>query len=450
MRFGAAITTICMALTASFAQADTLAGTLADAYRNSNLIEANRATLRATDEGVAQAVAAVRPTLAATAALTSATSGTTGLSSVTRSLTISSSMTVYDGGQNQLAIKTAEENVKAVRQTLTEIEQSVLLSAVTAYMDMRRDTEFLRLEESNLEVIGQELQAARDRFEVGEVTRTSVNQAEARLEATRASLALRQGNLEIAREGFKLATGRYPGTLQAPPPLPRLPATRAEAQRLASQNHPSIMRAQHLVKAAELTAQRAKVAMGPSVSLTGSYAPTVNARPTSSISLSGTMTLYAGGALASAYGQALANAEKTRADLNQAARSVSQTVGNAWAQLRVSRATITARQKQIRAARVAFQSVREEARFGQRTTLDVLDAEQELKGAEANLAAARRDEYVAAYSLLSSMGLLTARHLGLSVQIYDPEENYNRVRTAPSMVKRNNVLERALKRAGRN
>lgn len=435
-------------LAAGAAQAQSLADALAQAYRHSHLLDQQRALTRVQDENVAAAVAALRPTV--TASLSSTATDNALVNSLTNTISLTASMTLWNGGSNKLAVEAARETVLATRQALVNAEISVLLNAATAYMDMIRDMESVRLAENNVRVLSEQLQATRDRFDVGEVTRTDVNSAESRLEAARAELALRQGTLDISRENYNLAVGHYPGSLSRPPALPRLPATLRDAKSIARSRHPSIRQAQHQVKAAEIAVTRAKKAMGPTLSGSATLSDTDGtAGRGASATLTLSQTLYAGGALSAVYYQAMAQAEANRAALLQTVHTVEQGVAAAWNQLAIARATITARQKQIRASRVALSGIREEANFGQRTTLDILNAEQELLQAEVNLAVARRDEYVAAYSLMAQMGLLTASYLKLGVKTYDPEDYSEKTASAPGMAKRSKMLDKVLKRAGR-
>jgi len=295
------------------------------------------------------------------------------------------------------------------------------------------------------------VQAERDRFEVGEVRKTDVNQAEARQAGALSVVAQRQGNLEIARAGFFTAIGQYPAILQTPPPAPRVPSTLQAAKSVALQSHPFIQRARHFIDITELNVLRAEAAMKPRISLSGTVGINANAATgdTASLSIGGSVPIYAGGRLVSAHRQALALKEQARADLQLAGLAVSQNVTRFWAMLQMSRASITARQKEVRASRVALRGIREEADLGARTTLDVLDAERALSEAETNLVAAKRDEYVAVYSLLSSMGLLTVKHLNLGIKTYDPNINYKKVSTAPPTSDRGKLLEKIFTRAGK-
>jgi len=413
------------------AAAETLGDALIAAYRNSNLLEQNRAVLRAADEDAAQAVATLRPVIAATAQATRREPAQFGQDNLTSQIALTAEITLYAGGQNRLATDAARESVLATREALIDVEQQVLLGAVQAFMEVIRAGEFVALRDNNIRVVSEQLQAARDRFEVGEVTRTDVSLAEARLALARANLAVAQGDLQVAREAYRAATGRFPGALQAPARLPATAASLAAAKAIATERHPRIREAQRLVTVSELNIARAQGGLLPSVGLSAQVARDSDGEDASSISLSARQTIYAGGRLSSVLRQAEAGRDRARAGLLQTAVLIEQGVGEAWASALVTSAQIAAGQEQVRAAQLAFEGVREEAALGARTTLDVLDAEQELLDARANLIQAQTQRAVASYRLLSAMGLLTADQLRLGIPTYDPAAYYNAVRGAP-------------------
>jgi outer membrane protein len=413
------------------AQAETLADALIAAYRNSNLLEQNRAVLRAADEDAAQAVATLRPVIAAAAQATRRDPAPFGQDELTSQIALTAEITLYAGGQNRMALEAAKESVLATREALVDVEQQVLLGAVRAFMEVIRASEFVALRDNNIRVVSEQLQAARDRFEVGEVTRTDVSLAEARLALARANLAAAQGDLQVAREAYRAATGRFPGALSAPARLPATADSLAAAKAIAADRHPSIRQAQRQATVAELNIARAQGALLPSVGLSAEIARDGDGDRASSITLSARQTLYAGGQLSSVLRQAEAGRDQSRARLLQAVVEIEQGVGEAWANALVTSAQIAAGQEQVRAAQLAFEGVREEAALGARTTLDVLDAEQELLDARANLIQAQTQRAVASYQILSSMGLLTAEYLRLGVPVYDPAAYYSAVERAP-------------------
>lgn len=436
------------------ARAETLADALVAAYKNSNLLDQNRAVLRAADEDVALALATLRPVVAYTAqagwsrADVSGLLGTTTVEGLSASLTLSAEMTLIDFGRRKLGIAIAKESVLATRQALVQVEQNVLLATVQAYVDVRLTQEVVALRQSNLRLITQELRAAQDRFDVGEITKTDVSIAEARLAASRAALASAEGQLMIAREAYKAVTGAYPGRLAPLPKAPALPRTMEEAQGVARGTHPLIRQAQHQVTVADLQVEAAKAERTPTIGAGITLRTDDEDQQTTSLGLTMNQTLYAGGRLSSLQRKAMAGKDAARAGLQQTAVGVIQNVGVAWANLAVAAASIEASDLQIRAAQAAFDGVREEAAAGTRTTLDVLDAEQELLDARNARLQAEAQRYVAVYQVLATMGLLTVDHLQLGIPTYDPEAYYGAVEKAPSHSAQGKKLDRILEKIG--
>lgn len=429
------------------AAAETLTDTLIAAYKNSNLLEQNRAVLRAADEDVAVALSALRPTIGFTGDVTGANQR---LDELQASVALTAQITLFSSGRNALGVEAAKESVLATREALLNVEQQVLLSAVSAYVSVRLNQDIVALRENNVRLISEELRAARDRFEVGETTRTDVAQAEARLAAARAQLIAAQGDLLVAREDFRLAVGRYPGDLA---PLPRIPATARsldEARAIANRTHPLIRQAQRLVTVAELNMQRARAAMRPSLGASASIGIDDNGDDAQSFGLELNQTLYAGGQLSALFRQALASRDQSRASLLQTTLSIGQQVGEAWANVTVAQASIEATERAVQANQTAFEGVRDEAALGARTSLDVLDAEQDLLAARTDRISADATLYVGVYSLLSAMGLLTVDHLKLGIPTYDPAAYYNAVRNAPATSAQGKRLDRVLKSIGRS
>ncbi len=435
------------------AMAQTLADSFAAAYRNSNLLEQNRALLRAADEDVAQAVASLRPVLNfVTEAQARFQSG--GAQSVSLSFNLAAEVTLIDFGRGQLAKEAAKAQVLATRHALVEIEQQVLLNTVQAFMNVRTASETVGLRRANVRVITQELDAARQRFELSEITRTDVSLAEARLAAARSALAAAEGELAAAREGFKLATGIAAGNLPPPPALPRTAASLTAAQEIARQAHPRILQTRQEVTAAELNAERVFAQRHGAVTGSASVGQQFGGQfggetTTATAGVRFARPIYQGGALNSLHRQANARRDAVRAGLHQSVAQVLQNVAVAWANVDVARARITASQQQVRASQSAFEGVREEARLGARTTLDVLNAETDLLDARTLLAQAQASEQVAAYNLLAAMGLLTVDHLGLGIPTYDPEAYFNAVRNAPIASPQGEALDRVLRALGR-
>ena len=432
------------------AGAETLADALASAYRNSKLLDQNEALLRAADEDVAQAVARLRPVINFVAqSQNTETSPDSINDGLQNTLTLALQWTLLDFGRNRLGVEIARETVLATREALKDLEAQVLLSAVSAYVDVRLQAEIVALRQSNVRLIDQELKAAQDRFDVGEVTRTDVAIAEARLAAARSGLAAAEGDFKVARERYKAVVGDYPGNLAGLPPLPKTARSMEEARMIALRGHPDILAAQRQVTVSELGVEATKAAMRPTVTLEGGITQDVdNDIRRDSLSLSFNQTLYAGGALSSAHRAALAQKEAAQSGLLQTTITVSENVGNAWAALEVAAASIQAGTLQVQAAQTAFDGVREEATLGARTTLDVLNAEQELLDARATKLQAEAQRYVGVYSLLSAMGLLSVEHLNLGVPTYDPALYYNAVKNAPLTSPQGKKLQRILDKIG--
>ena len=454
-----------IALSTLPAQAESLADALIAAYRNSHLLEQNQAVLRAADEDFAVAVARLRPVIAYTAQAawvnqeTSSFSNTFPIVPITRhveslsaSISLTASLLLLDWGRTELGIAVARETVMATRQALVGIEQDVLLSAVLAYVDVGLQTNIVLLRQSNTRLITQELRAAKDRFEVGEVTRTDVAQAEARLASANAGLAAANGALMLARERYKAVTGDYPGNLKGLPKPPATAGSLEAARAVALRTHPVILQSQRQATIADLRVQLAKAGMRPTLMAQGSLSQNMRegsqAFDNQTLSLTFNQTIYAGGELSALYRRSLAGKDAAMAGLHQTAVNVSESVGQAWANLSVASASIQAGDQQVRAAQVAYDGVREEASLGSRTTLDVLDAEQALLDAKALRLEAEANSYVGTYQLLSVMGLLTVDHLQLGIATYDPEAYFNAVKNAPINSAQGAKLDRILKTIG--
>ena len=424
--------------------AGSLQQTLVDAYNNKGLLTQNRALLRAADEDVALAASALKPVLSWSSSLqrqfgyrnTAPLNTTSGISTNSANLDVTAALTIYDGGQNKLAIDAAKEAVLSTRQSLILVEQQVLFSAIEAFVKVRRDIEIVGLRENNMRVIKEELRAAQDRFDVGEITKTDVAFAEARLAASTSALAAAQANLVQAKESYKQAVGKAPGKLSAPKKAPNLPGKASDVKAKALRAHPELIALQHDIKQAELNVLRAEAGTGMTVKLSGSlgYSDSEgdNFSNSNSFGVSATGPIYSGGRLSALVRQAKARRDAQRAGLYVTKAKIEQQAGSAFALLQMARASRAATDEQIRAAVVAFEGVREEAAVGARTTLDVLNAEQELLDAKADRVTSLTDEVIAGYRVLMSMGQLTADSLNLPVQKFDPAEYYNLMKSAPT------------------
>jgi outer membrane protein len=444
---------ICLALplASSQALADTIESALALAYRNNPTLNSQRASTRATDENVPQALSGYRPTVSVTA-----TGGESSIGSTTKvnstnpatyseqngynspfSTSVSATQTLFNGFKTASKTRKAEAQVLAARATLRSTEQSVLLDAVTAYMNLLRDTAILGLQKSNVEVLQEQLRQTRDRFNVGEVTRTDVAQSEASLASGQSQYLTAESNYKSSAATYRKVIGITPGKLAAGTPVDRFsPSTLNAAIAVAGSTHPSILSAQFNIDVALEDVKVQEAALYPTVSVTGSF--TKNFLSTSSLntmqsysgSVLGTVSvpIYQGGGEYSLIRQAKETLGQKRIDLDSARDSVRQTVVQAWGQLEAAKGNIEATTAQVKASEIALNGVREEARVGQRTTLDVLNAQQALVNARVSLVGAQRDRVVASYSLLSGVGRLTPQVLGLHVPVYNAVTHYKQVR----------------------
>ena len=429
-------------LLSSPANAENLFDALAAAYHSNPGLQAERAGLRATDEQVPQALAGWRPSLTASGSYgtvetdtDTAIPGAGGKSNydpMTGSLVLSQN--IFTGGRTLYGARRAESSVLAGRENLRNAEQQTLLSAVTAYMDVVRDIAVVDLRGKNVEVLERQLEASQDRFRVGEITRTDVAQSEARLSGSQSNLIRAEATLIASRAAYERVVGTAPGSLDQAPPLPAMPQSEAEAIDLSISSNPALEAARHAERAAASAVSAAKGGLLPTVSVDASYQhaedPSGTVARSTTTQLLGTITipLYQSGAQYSAIREAKHLESQSRLQMADTQRQVQEAVRNAWEQLRATRAAIASNREQVRANEIALDGVRQEAQVGSRTTLDVLDAEQELLDSQVSLVGAERDEYVAGYSLLSTVGQLSARDLGLAVDIYDPAENYDDVK----------------------
>ena len=410
--------------------AQSLSDTLRNAYTTSGLLVQNRALLRAADEDMSGSMALLRPVINWSS--TYSYTGASASDKTSLSGSLSANWLLYDFGRSKTKTEALKETVLATRQSLMSIEQDVLLRGVSAHMNYRRTVEFALLRSTNVELIFQELSAAQDRFDVGEVTRTDVALAEARLASARASLSGAEGNRLRASAEYQAVTGKLPKDLGTPVELPALPENVEMGIAQARMQHPDLKRMRHTVNAAELRIKIANAADQFSVSGRAGLAVNDSGSGVSeSVSITVSGPIYSGGANASGVRAAMARRDSTRAQSHIASLSMEQEVRNSFVLFNVARASGEATERQVKAAEVAFRGIREEASLGARTTLDVLNAEQELLDARASSISAGIDEQIAAYTVLASIGKLNAVSLGLGLKTYDPIEYYNFVKTGP-------------------
>ena len=437
--------------TVTVARSDNLADALVGAYKSSGILEQNRALLRAADEDAAITLSALRPILEFGTSLSRVLNDPTP-HVTSRNVNLTATWLLWDKDRSNLSTQAAKETVLATRAALLSLEQQVLFRAINAYMDVIRSREFVSLRENNVRLLQEELRAAENRFDVGAITRTDVALAEARLAQARSNLATAEGNSVNSRQEYLAAVGRAPDTLLTPPTLPERPSSVDNGKAVAVRNHPDILRAQHQLAAAELRVKAARADLGPQVSLRGQLSSDHSSRnlferDSALVSLNFAQPLYQGGALSSRLRKAMVLRDSARTHLLVVQENLQQNVATAMVRFDVAMANIEALKQQIQAAEVAFQGVREEASLGARTTLDVLDAEQELLDARANLIAAQSELSVAAYQIVASQGNLTVANLGLSTQIYDPKAYYDLVKEAPALLsEQGRQLDRILQR----
>ncbi len=429
-----------LVLPAPEATAQTMEQALVAAYQGNPTLLAQRAALRATDEGVSQAVSGWRPVLSASASIgknsVDSSSGffTSDETRTPETYSLTLTQPVYRGGRTVASTAQAEHLVLADRARLAEIEQQVFLDAVTAYMDVMRGRAVLDLALNNEARLERQLEAARDRFEVGEVTRTDVAQAESRLSNAAADRISVQGNLIVARAAFQNVIGAMPVRLAPPPLVGGLPAAEADARNIAIAEHPSIRRAAEAERAAQEEVDVVTGGLLPEVNVDAELSRADDQASRGSVNEQAkilarvTVPLYQSGSVYSRVREARERVSQRRVEVEESRRAVLENVTQWWEALRTSRARIVAFSESVRAAEIALEGVEQEAEVGSRTTLDVLDAEQELFDVKVDLVRARRDEVVAVFGLRAAIGRLTAQSLGLPVQIYDPSLHYDAVR----------------------
>ncbi len=441
--FLGAMTSVFVLLGPGGVAAETLESALARAYGNNPDLNAQRANVRATDENVARAKSAYRPQINATADVSRdyRRSGGTSRVATSRSIGLDVSQTIFNGFRTENSVRQAESGVLSARETLNNNEQEILLNSATAYMNVLRDTAILDLQRNNVEVIDEQLRQTRDRFNVGEVTRTDVAQAEARLAAGRSEQSRAESNLRTSIAQYRQFVGVEPRQLAPGRPLDRLlPRSVDAALQVALNAHPAIKAAQHSVDAAELQVKIEEGALAPQLGVSGSVSQSYGGLAgagggggndgvfAASVGARLTVPIYEGGLAAASTRQAKETAGQRRLDADWVRDQIRAAVVSSWGLLEASRSQIQAAQSQIDAAETALSGVREEARVGQRTTLDVLNAQQELLNARVNLIQAQRDRVVASYQVVQAMGRLNSRALGLAVNHYSPRIHYEQVK----------------------
>jgi outer membrane protein len=446
------------------ANAETLEQALTDAYLINPVLNSERARLRATDEQVALAKSGLRPLItgeadssfqnqnidtsgtggrrqsggsAANAANATAFSSAGISSGVThpRGYSVQLTQPLFEGFQNLNAIRQAKSTVQAARESLRSVEQTVLLDAVTAYVNVVRDTAIVRLRENDVKVLTEQLKATKDRFDVGEVTRTDVAQAEARRSEALSTLAAAQANLKTSNAAYEQIIGHPPGSLETPPSiLYLLPTTLNDSMTLGDGENPVILAAVYQEEASLYAVQQIMGELLPTVTLEALYqnrfdqSRTIKEIETTTVTGRVNVPFYQGGSVSARVRQAKETNNQLKKEVEDARLRVHADVIANWGILQSSGPAIASAQAAVDANKIALTGVREEEKVGQRTTLDVLDAQRELLNSQIGLVTALRDRVVAEYSLYVAIGRMDAQTLGLSVPYYDPIEHYDTVK----------------------
>ena len=428
-----------MGLSCAPAFAESLIDAFADAYRYNPQLDAQRAALRATDEDVNQAYGTMRPkvTLSADAgrqnleietpaALQRQVGGQGGKTSP-RGYTIQLIQPLFRGFQTINAVNETEAAVRAGRETLRNVEQEVLFGVTQAYGNVLRDQAIVRLRENNLKVLQNELKATQDRFAVGEVTRTDVAQAQARVAQAKSDLDLAKANLKTSRSQYEQFVGHAPGTLVEPRSESKLvPRSLDEAIGISAHENPSVVAALYNEQAARFAIDKIRGELLPEAQLEATFterkepSTTTNESETTSIVGRVSVPIYEQGIVYSRVRQAKHTHISRIQAIEQARAAAQQAVVAAWSQLMAARAQIISDKSQIESNKTALAGVREEEKVGQRTVLDVLNAQLELTTAEVQYEGTKRNSLVFAYQVVQAMGRLNVAEVGAVSTVYDP------------------------------
>ncbi len=422
------------------ATAQTLEDALAAAYLNNPMLLGQRTKVQATDEKVSQALSKWRPSVEIT--------GSVGVKSVRntnstdprqhrdpKSIGLTLTQPLFRGGRTIAATREAENAVRAERARLLKTEQGVLLGAATAFLDVFKDEAVLNLNIKNEQVLRRQLEAIRDRFEVGEITRTDVHQGEARQAGAVADRISAEGDLEVSRAAYLNVVGMpAPKTLVAVEVPSGLPKSRDEAAKAAAVNNPSVVSAEYDRLALSDNVDEVMGELLPSLSVSTGLSRRLQSGgedgriDTAEMTLNLTIPLYQQGVVFSRVRQAKQEVAKQLQVIDQARRDAVEEASKAWESMLTARARLASFTTQINANVVALEGVRREAQVGSRTVLEVLDAEQELLDSRVSHVKAGRDELRAIFELKASMGRLTIREMKLPVAPYDPVDYYQKVR----------------------
>ncbi len=427
-------------MTVGGAQAQTLPDALARAYVENPSLNAARAALRVTNEVVPQALSGYRPRVTGSADIGWQRSDgvyagvNSGANSSPRGYGVQVDQTLWNGNRTGSAVSMAESQVLAARESLRATEQDILLQAVVAYMDVVRDESILKLRRGFTNLLSEQLKATRDRFSVGEVTRTDVAQAEARRSLANANISAAQAQLNASKAHYRRIIGADAGKLSSKIMLEKLvPKTQDIAIKAGLSDHPQVRGASYGVDVAQFAIKMAESALYPSVSMTGAAGRRNETQGYSRIDTASVVgrvivPLYEAGESTSKVRQSKEQLGQRRIEVDAVRDQIRALIVANWGNLEAAKAQIVASNEQARANAIALQGVREEAKVGQRTTLDVLNAQQDMLDSQVFVVRTSRDRVVAAYALLGAMGRLTAEHLALKVQPHDPSLHYQQVR----------------------
>jgi len=430
--------------------ADTIEAALVRAYQNNPQLNAQRALVRATDENVPQALSGYRPKVAVTASAgyqytdVNTTFGGSATQIVRsevhgtdppRSAGLTVTQTVYNGNVTGNKTRAAESQVSGAREALRVLEETILLSAATIYMDYLRDAAIVEVQRSNVRVLDQTLKQTRDRFNVGEVTRTDVAQSEAQLAAGKTQLLAADATLVTTKANFRRIIGNEPEALAPGSPVDRfLPATLPAAVELSLVENPNVTAAMFGIDVNYLQVKVNEGALLPTVTVAASvqqaYEQQMQTFRTFGASAIAQLTvpIFQGGAEYALIRQSKESLAQQRLVLEQTRDQTRANTVTAWGQLVAGKAQVASAQAQVTASEIALNGVREEAKAGQRTTLDVLNAQQALVNARVALVTAQHDRVVASYAVLSAVGRLSPQVLNLPTNVYDPSVHYHQVR----------------------
>jgi len=439
----AAVLVSATALSPFSASAESILGALAKAYQNNSTLNSARAGVRVTDEGVAIAKSGYRPTINGSSSIDYTKTNYPGgsLRATTANFGIQINQTLFDGFQTSNNVASAEAQVRASVESLRNTEENILFNAASAYMDVIRDRQIAVLTEQNLQFLTEQARAARSRFEVGEGTRTDVAQADASRASAVASLSAARAQALSSAATYRQIIGDEPGKLKAASPLGKLlPSSLSAAIGVAANEHPAILANTHLVDAAAFSVKSAEGALLPQLSASAGVSeiyshdnPASLSSPngsSTSANIGATLTIpiYSGGRTEATVRRSKESLSQARIEVDVSRDQVRQAVTAAWTQYTAARESVAANKQVIDAAQLALNGVIEERNVGQRTTLDVLNAQAAVITAKINQASSEHDVVVASYAILSAMGRLSVDRLGLQVAKYRPEEHYNAVK----------------------